>query len=247
MDVQVAQDFLTSAEVERLRETEELAEQIPDEEPLRAQAWEDLRGWGMTDLKTLKEMSEQRRRNLTDEYRKAYRSHTPSNSGYWSSDASKEEEMRRLAKWRASEPVTEFYRTVLPLDAKIVRLRVRSEVAQELLERHLLGREIPDTLPGAEEQMVTPLSEYDPSPTASKILRAVAESQNERENLREAKDMTRVLKIALDEAGEKPLSPLRQDMKRKDVHGTHWPSTPDELVDLAVQKTNLNPKRPNVS
>jgi hypothetical protein len=38
----VAQDFLTDAERERLRETNKLAEEVPEEESLRAEAWRDL-------------------------------------------------------------------------------------------------------------------------------------------------------------------------------------------------------------
>ncbi|WP_118831874.1 hypothetical protein [Salinibacter ruber] len=227
----VAQDFLTDTEIERLREIQELSERGKDEEAIRAEAWSDLsdpRGYGVSDLEAFIDAASERRIRLSERYSETYSEKMPTTSNFVSA-VSEQEMTRQWAKKEASEEMYQFRKQTIPLTQKLRRLRVRMEVAEEILDRRLYGYEVPNLPPDEEDRLVTPLSEYDPAPKAKKVLETVVEHQ---EKIREM-SLSEAFTYLDDDLGLiHARANLRKDMRGEEKAASHYPGKGDDVEKL---------------
>jgi hypothetical protein len=238
---------LTEEEWERLRELERLSEENESEAAIRVEAWDDLSDYGFADLEAFIEAAKEKRTLLSEKYRETYQEYDPGSATY---AGAIESEAQFIAEWRASEKVYQFYSTTIPLEAKLRRARVRGEVAEEIRERRLLGYGIPDSPPNVEDSLVTPLSEYNPSPGAKELLQAVAYLDQKHDELAEKRyksNIWRPVHEAIDEDGELDKDAIRRlnqrlksDMEEKEVED-QFPETTEELVTLAREHPDIDP------
>jgi hypothetical protein len=239
----VMQDFLTDAEIERLREIQELAERGKDEETIRAEAWSDLSdlgGYGVSDLEAFIDAASERRTRLSERYSEIYSEKMPTTANFVSA-VSEQEMKRQWAKKRASEEMYQFRKQTIPLTQKLRRLRVRKEVAEEILDRRLYGYEVPSSPPDEADRLVTPLSEYEPTGAPKEILETLV-NLNEDRDLTEARSRAAIWRLVYrrkeeasdlpDNAANQISEALRRSMKRSEVYHK-WPETTEEVKELA--------------